>query len=79
MAPEPAISHISRIVASAGIKSSDVTQAVITDSVEMPNMQVRFDLEDSGWMFGNLEVAPSSLQTQAPYDRSESGTTNTMH
>ena len=32
--------------------------------VEMPNVQVRFDLDEDEWMFGDVDVVHALLQTE---------------
>ena len=49
---------------------STVEQRVsVVTPIELPNMQVRFDLEESDWLFGDIDVARSLLQIDATSER----------
>ena len=41
------------------------TSPVVGEPVEMPNMQVSFDLYDEGWLFGEVDIARALLEDEA--------------
>ena len=71
--------RVSEVVPAESPVAENAQRAVVDGPVEMPNMQVRFDMNESDWLFGDVDVARSLLQIETTADLDETISTDTTH